>query len=594
MMAEDLFRGKCMHGDMALCESHHSAESFYNLVRLGVPFPHDRYGGYVGFKTDNDPLGRGVSAGPLTSRFICKSIGSAICEKDITILDDHETVALLFDRDDEGVKQVCGAVAIHKGGRGGNTFGFVLFNVRNIILATGGPGQMYQASAYPDTQIGSTGMALAIGATAQNLTESQFGIASIGFRWNLSGSYQQVIPRYVSTNKDGGDEKEFLDNYFPDMKALTSAIFRKGYEWPFDVDKLKGCGSSLIDLAVYRETAQRGRKVFLDYSQNPASRCGIGNLFFDLLDPEAIDYLNKSNALKPTPVERLKAMNPQAFELFISQGIDLEKDLLEVAVCAQHCNGGLKTNIWWESNVRHLFPVGEVCGTHGVRRPGGAALNSGQVGSLRAAKFIATKYNEPPNHVNEFILRVRGQVSALLEFAGSAVEDTSEKDLTPTQVNLDIQERMSAAGAHIRQPSTVSRALGEAWELYKDIMSKLRVSSIENLHRAFRAKDLALTHAIWLEALDEYIRQGGMSRGSAVILDPNGELPCEELKKEWKFSITPDDAFVNNKILEVKLDSNCGVKRRWVDIRPIPYDDSWFENIWNDFVDGKIICREDS
>ncbi|MGM0680565.1 MAG: preprotein translocase subunit YajC, partial [Pseudomonadota bacterium] len=32
-------------------------------------------------------------------------------------------------------------------------------------------------------------------------------------------------------------------------------------------------------------------------------------------------------------------------------------------------NGGLAGNIWWESeNIRHLFPVGEVNGSHGVYR----------------------------------------------------------------------------------------------------------------------------------------------------------------------------------------------------------------------------------
>ena len=43
-IAEDLFSGKCMHGDIALCEAQNSLPAFFNLVRLGVPFPHDWYG----------------------------------------------------------------------------------------------------------------------------------------------------------------------------------------------------------------------------------------------------------------------------------------------------------------------------------------------------------------------------------------------------------------------------------------------------------------------------------------------------------------------------------------------------------------------
>ena len=83
--------------------------------------------------------------------------------------------------------------------------------------------------------------------------------------------------------------------------------------------------------------------------------------------------------------------------LFIKiMGLTSSKEHLQIAVCAQHNNGGLKANIWWESDLSHLFPVGEVNGSHGVYRPGGSALNSGQVGSYRAAQYISKKYKMAP------------------------------------------------------------------------------------------------------------------------------------------------------------------------------------------------------
>ena len=74
-MARDLFAGGGMHGDIALCEALGSAAAFYHLVELGVPFPHDRYGAYVGYKTDHDPRQRATSAGPLTSRLMFEAPG---------------------------------------------------------------------------------------------------------------------------------------------------------------------------------------------------------------------------------------------------------------------------------------------------------------------------------------------------------------------------------------------------------------------------------------------------------------------------------------------------------------------------------------
>ena len=41
-----------MHGDLALVEAALSTQEFFHLVQIGVPFPHNAYGGYVGYKTD--------------------------------------------------------------------------------------------------------------------------------------------------------------------------------------------------------------------------------------------------------------------------------------------------------------------------------------------------------------------------------------------------------------------------------------------------------------------------------------------------------------------------------------------------------------
>ena len=86
-------------------------------------------------------------------------------------------------------------------------------------------------------------------------------------------------------------------------------------------------------------------------------------------------------------------MNEPAYQFYLGKNpyVDLETTMLEVDVCAQHNNGGLVVDAWWQSNVAGFFPVGEAGGAHGVYRPGGAALNSGQVGATRAAQFIAAR-----------------------------------------------------------------------------------------------------------------------------------------------------------------------------------------------------------
>lgn len=64
-MAQTLFDGGCMNGDIAQVEAALSPQCFYHLIDIGVPFPHNSFGEYVGYKTDHDPRQRATSAGPL-------------------------------------------------------------------------------------------------------------------------------------------------------------------------------------------------------------------------------------------------------------------------------------------------------------------------------------------------------------------------------------------------------------------------------------------------------------------------------------------------------------------------------------------------
>mgnify|MGYP000054381950 CR=1 FL=1 len=54
LLAEDLMRGGSVHGDIALVEAALSPLAFHHLAALGVPFPHDEFGQFIGYKTDHD------------------------------------------------------------------------------------------------------------------------------------------------------------------------------------------------------------------------------------------------------------------------------------------------------------------------------------------------------------------------------------------------------------------------------------------------------------------------------------------------------------------------------------------------------------
>lgn len=463
-MAETLFSGGAMDGDIALAEAALSARCFYRLVDIGVPFPHNRYGEYVGYKTDYDPRQRATSAGPLTSMMMTERLSEQVRQKGIKVFDGYQAIGILTDR--EG-RNAVGLLALNLHELQNPNERYVLFNSTNIIYGVGGPAGLYSTSVYPESQTGATGIALEAGVYGKNLTESQYGIASIKFRWNLSGTYQQVLPRYISTRHDGSDEREFLLEYFPSTGRMLDAIFLKGYQWPFDPRKIADYGSSLIDILVYRETVIKGRRVFLDYTRNPGVAEGEP-LNFELLGEESYTYLKKSNALFGTPIERLKRMNKPAIDLYKDHGIDLEKELLEIAVCAQHNNGGLVGNTWWESNINHFFPIGEVNGSHGVYRPGGSALNSGQVGGTRAAQYIAARYTTEPMKLNDFCAAVMESVLRKINLGEKLIQKCS-KNSNVRELRERIGKRTSKAGAAIRSLKDIEEALKETRKDFEEL-----------------------------------------------------------------------------------------------------------------------------
>jgi len=257
---------------------------------------------------------------------------------------------------------------------------------------------------------------------------------------------------------------------------------------------------------------------------------------------------------------------------------------LEIAVCAQHNNGGLAANAWWESvNVKHLFPVGEVNGSHGVYRPGGSALNSGQVGGYRAADYIAALYAGWSLDLRAFQRAAAEVVSdwqAWLDKCRTARTDGERE-------REELQARMSRAGAHIRDPRVIEEALREAWAQGARLeASGCAARSARERAAAAINRQLCLAQGVYLEALRFAMESGVGSRGSAMVRDPRGQAVHPRLGEEWRFA-AENPAF-REQVQETWLEGPGQVANRWVPCRPLPETAGWFETSWAAYRDGKI------
>jgi aspartate oxidase len=273
----------------------------------------------------------------------------------------------------------------------------------------------------------------------------------------------------------------------------------------------------------------------MDFTKNPK---GL-NTDFSSLSEEARAYLGNSDALFGTPIERLEKMNPAAIELYASHGIDLYKNPLRIAVCAQHCNGGVCVDENWESTVKGLYAAGEAAGTFGVYRPGGSALNSTQVGSLRAAEHIARKERKAAKDPHLSLPKIDGEKPS------------------PREALIELRQKMSRFASFDRSTERMEVLFGEICEKCENFFDIFGMRETAETALFFKAYDAFLTARSTLSAMLCSAKEIG-THGAAIV----DRKPC-----------TSGDAPRKSRTLTMGADSRVKA------VSPLPDPPLWFETL---------------
>lgn len=584
-MARAIRAGGAMDEDTAYVEAVGSGRAMASLQYLGLPLPQDRLGGTLRYKTDHDEVGRATSCGPRTSRLMVKVLADEALRLGIPFFNQTTVVRILTEGTGDA-RRVQGVLALRgKDRRDGNPLGLALFRCATLVLAAGGPGELFRDSVYPNGCFGSLGLALEAGLDLVNLTEHQFGIGTRrdGFPWNLSGTYVQAIPHVYSVDADG-KEHNFLPDYYRTTQEIASNIFRKGYQWPFHATRMLDFGSSLVDLAIFREGAA-GRRVFMDFNRNPLGVPGDLPFGLDRLDSDVANYLSAAGADQHNPIDRLRHMNPLSIELYRRYKVDITVAPLEFAVNHQHMNGGIAVDVWGQSTLPGCYAIGEAAGTHGVTRPGGAALNAGQVFGTRVAEHIASLGTLQVPDAAEGGAQAVAEITALLR---------PDSPITAQGLRESVQARMSDAAGILCTAEAVVDALAAARALNTEIRERgISPEREGDVARVIQRQQMALASEAVLTALDHYIRQGGGSRGARAICDRAGEsLPVVASGPLEAFRFRKEQP--RHKAEQIVLRMVAG--RMQVTARPNrAFDETakaFFERDWPKWLTGAIYCHD--
>ncbi len=91
----------------------------------------------------------------------------------------------------------------------------------------------------------------------------------------------------------------------------------------------------------------------------------------------------------------------------------------------------------------------------------------------------------------------------------------------------------------------------------------------------------------FLTALKALLDAGGGSRGAYVVLDEQGDRVVET-RRGREMPHRGENLAMRGEILEVELDPAGGFRTFVTPVRPLPEDDSWYENTWRAWRDGEV------
>ena len=175
--------------------------------------------------------------------------------------------------------------------------------------------------------------------------------------------------------------------------------------------------------------------------------------------------------------EKFKSHFPNIYEKCLGIGIDVMQQMIPVAPAAHYCCGGIKTDVYGRSSIRHLYACGECSSTglHGANRLASNSLLEALVFAHRCAEDAAQAIEETS---------FRNEVP---DWNASGTTEPREMILI-TQSLKELQQVMSDYVGIVRNDVRLQRAMrridvlhAETEDLYKSTSVSPQLLELRNL-----------------------------------------------------------------------------------------------------------------
>ncbi len=306
-----------------------AADRIGDLIRLGVPF--DTINGEITLTKEAAHTYPRVlhAGGDATGEHIETTLSRRVRSSRIFVLEHCLACDILVDNGRvQGVRALdCRTGSIEE------------FACRKLILATGGAGRLFKYTTNSEVATGDgVSLAYQAGAEVTDMEFFQFHPTAI----RLPGVHPFLISEAV--RGEGGilrnvEGYRFMPDYTPEEELAPRDVVARSIH--FEMKKT------------------RSDRVFLDITHLP---------------PHIIT-----------------TRFPHIYRFCLDHGLDITKGLIPVAPAAHYMMGGVKANMWGETNIDGLFAAGEVActGVHGANRLASNSLLEVLVFSKRILQKVA-------------------------------------------------------------------------------------------------------------------------------------------------------------------------------------------------------------
>ncbi len=231
------------------------------------------------------------------------------------------------------------------------------FFADNIILATGGIGNLYQHTTNPEIATGD-GLSMAYRAGA-DIINSEF------IQFHPTSLFHKDIKRFLISESLRGEGAKLID--------LNGSEFMQKYSDMRDL-----APRDVVSRAIFEEMNRAGSEyMFLDLANNYTGSIPIQKRF------------------------------PLIYDTCLKGGIDITKEPIPIVPAAHYFCGGVKVNEHGQTSLKNLYAIGEVSctGLHGANRLASTSLLEGLLWGKKAAEHISKNDNKIKRSRFSYIFR---------------------------------------------------------------------------------------------------------------------------------------------------------------------------------------------